>query len=78
MAASAVVEDLEVLEQRVGQFDAGAPAPPVEQFSLDAPPEGLDDGCRNSLRSSPIEGSSPDSFARRVNAQEVNCTPWSE
>jgi hypothetical protein len=30
VAASAVVEDLEVFEQGVGQFDAGAPAAPVE------------------------------------------------
>ena len=25
----------------------------------------------------PIDGSSPDSTARRVNAQELNCVPWS-
>ena len=26
----------------------------------------------------PIDGNSPDRRARRVNARDVNCTPWSE
>ena len=26
----------------------------------------------------PIDGRRPESIARRVNAQEVNCVPWSE
>ena len=25
-----------------------------------------------------MDGTSPDSWARRVNAHDVNCTPWSE
>ena len=33
--AAAVVEDFQVTEQGVGQFEAGAPALPVEQFGLD-------------------------------------------
>jgi hypothetical protein len=36
------VEDLEVLEQRVGRLDAGSPAPVVEQLGLHSPPKRLD------------------------------------
>jgi hypothetical protein len=39
-----VVPDLEVLEQRVRQFDAGLPGLPVEQLDLDPRPERLDHG----------------------------------
>ena len=35
----AIVEDLEVFEDRTGQFDACAPALPIEQFDLHATPE---------------------------------------
>lgn len=34
MASLAVVEDLEVLEDRVGEFQAGAPFLAVEQLGL--------------------------------------------
>ncbi|WP_456585399.1 hypothetical protein [Blastococcus sp. SYSU DS0973] len=37
-----VVPDLEVLEDRVGQFDAGLPAPAVEELDLHPGPEELD------------------------------------
>ena len=40
----AVVEDLEVFEDGVGQFDAGPPSLPVEQLDLHSSPEGFDDG----------------------------------
>jgi hypothetical protein len=30
------------------------------------------------LPTEPIEGTSPESSARLVNAQDVNCVPWSE
>jgi hypothetical protein len=33
------VEDLQVLEQGVGGFEAGAPALPVEQFGLHTSPQ---------------------------------------
>ena len=36
------LEDFQVLKHGVGQFDAGAPALPVQQFGLDPAPEGLD------------------------------------
>ena len=26
----------------------------------------------------PIDGTNPESIARRVNAHDVNCVPWSE
>jgi hypothetical protein len=39
---AAVVEDLEVFKQGVGQFDAGVPPPPVQQLDLDPAPERLD------------------------------------
>lgn len=35
----AIVKDLEVFEDRAGQFDACAPAFPIEQFNLHATPE---------------------------------------
>lgn len=44
MAAAAVVEALDVFEDRVGELEAGVPALPVEQFGLHAAPERLDDG----------------------------------
>jgi hypothetical protein len=37
--AAAVVEDLEVVEHRVSQFKAGAPASAVEELDLYAGPE---------------------------------------
>jgi hypothetical protein len=37
----AIVEDLEVFEDCTGQFDACAPAFPIEQFDLHATPEGF-------------------------------------
>ena len=39
-----VVEDFKVLEDRIGQLDAGSPAPAVQEFDLHARPERLDDG----------------------------------
>jgi len=41
--AAAVVEDFEVVEHRVRQLKAGAPASAVEELDLHAGPEGLDD-----------------------------------
>jgi hypothetical protein len=39
VAALAVVEDLEVLEDRVGELDSGVPALAVEELDLHAAPE---------------------------------------
>jgi hypothetical protein len=42
VAPGAVVEDLQVLKDRVGQLDPSAPALPVQQFDLHPGPERLD------------------------------------
>ena len=44
MAALAVVADLEVLEDGVGQLNPSPPAFPVEDLDLESRPEGLDYG----------------------------------
>jgi hypothetical protein len=44
VSTAAVVEPLGVLEDRVRELDAGAPALPVEQLGLHARPERLGDG----------------------------------
>jgi hypothetical protein len=38
------MEDLQVLEDRVGELEAGGPSPAVQEFGLHPSPEGLDDG----------------------------------
>jgi hypothetical protein len=42
MSALAVVEDLEVLEDRIRQLDSGPPDPSVEELDLHPAPERLD------------------------------------
>jgi hypothetical protein len=54
---------IEVLEDGVGQLDAGPPAFAVEEFDLHPAPEGLDDGVE-AVSIEPIEGSRPESSAR--------------
>jgi hypothetical protein len=73
------VEDLQVLEDRVGQLDPGAPPPPVEQLHLHPGPQN-DSTTALSKQSpmDPIDGRSPDRLARSVNTQDVNWVPWSE
>jgi hypothetical protein len=44
VASLPVVEDLEVLKDRVGQLDAGSPPLAVQEFGLHPGPERLDDG----------------------------------
>ena len=44
VASLAVVEDLEVFEDGVGQFDTGPPPLTVEKFDLHPGPERFDDG----------------------------------
>jgi hypothetical protein len=45
--ALAVVEDLQVLKDRIGQLNAGPPALPVQQLDLHPGPERLDHGVIN-------------------------------
>jgi hypothetical protein len=56
VAPAAVVEALDVLEDRVRKLDAGVPALLVEQFGLHPGPERLDDGVipRRQLRPIPL------------------------
>ncbi len=42
VASLSVVEDLKVLEDRIGEFDAGLPSFPVQQFDLHPGPERFD------------------------------------
>src|SRR5216117_4082063 len=44
VASGAVVEDLQVLKDRVGQLDPGLPAVAVQQLDLHPGPERLDHG----------------------------------
>ncbi len=44
MSALSIVEDLQVFEQCVGEFEARFPALGVKQFDLQSRPERLDNG----------------------------------
>jgi hypothetical protein len=44
VAAAAVVEALDVFEDRIGELEAGVPALPVEQLGLHAAPQRFGDG----------------------------------
>jgi hypothetical protein len=48
VAALTVVEDLEVLEDRVRQLDPGPPAPAIEELDLHPAPERLDESVSQS------------------------------
>src|SRR3954447_5485216 len=74
VAASAVVEELDVVVDRGGELDAGLPRLAVEQFDLQAAPERFDHGI--------VLGAADGSHRRRqtgvadvfwLNAQEGNC-----
>ncbi len=72
MASAWVVEALDVLEDRVGELEAGVPPSPVEQLDLQSPPEGLRDGVVVGVADAAEEGSNPARRARSVKAQDVN------
>jgi hypothetical protein len=78
VAALAVVEQLQVLKDRVGQLDAGAPAVPVQQLDLHAGPERPGHGIVVAGADAAMEGTSPDALARWLNAHEVNFHPLIE
>ncbi len=69
----AVVNDLQVLEDGVGQLDAC----PVEHLDLHAAPERFHERVVEAIADRFHRRSKPESMARRVNAQDVNCVPWS-
>jgi hypothetical protein len=62
VASSAVVEHLEILEQCVGQFEAGAPSSAIEQFGLDASPERFDHGVVVAVTDRSHRGEKPGFF----------------
>src|SRR5262249_59876495 len=66
MAPAVVVEAFDVLEDRVGELDAGGPALPVEQLGLHAAPERFNDGVVIGSPMVPRESSSPALRARSV------------
>ena len=75
MTALAVVEDLDVLEDGVGELDPRAPPLAVEEFDLHPAQNESMTALSKQSPTEPIDGSSPESIARRVKVQEVNCVP---
>lgn len=81
MAPAAVVEPLDVLEDRVGELDPRAPPLPVEQLDLHASPERLDDRVvvgipvRTGSPPRPVPGRmpSPRPFGYRARSADPEC-----
>src|SRR5215207_8367703 len=59
VASLPVVEDLQVLKDRVGQLDASIPPPAIQQLSLHPTPEGLDHGIVEGVTDRPHRGQQP-------------------
>src|SRR4029450_5483189 len=59
VAALSVVEDLQVLKDRIRQLDAGAPAVSVQQLDLHPRPERLDHGVVVAVADRPHRGHQP-------------------
>lgn len=78
MAALAVVEDLDSLEDRALGHGSRGEALTVHQLALQRGEEALGRGMSYAVPTAPIEARMPESFNRRPNANEVNCVPWSE
>src|SRR6476646_2298866 len=58
VSSLAVVPDLDVVEVRVGQLDAGGPPLPIEEFDLHPRPERLDHGVVVAVADRAYRGSS--------------------
>ena len=71
VAALSVVEDLEVLEDRVGKLEACAPAATVQQLCLHSSPERLHHRVVVSVADTAIESASPAPLTRSLKAHEV-------
>jgi hypothetical protein len=65
------VEDLEVLEQRVGELDAGLPTAAESRSVCTRPQNDSITALSKQSPIEPIDGTRPESWARRVNAHEV-------
>ncbi len=59
MSALTVVEDLQVLEERGGQLEAGGPGPPVQELDLHALQNDSIKALSKHVPTAPIEGSKP-------------------
>jgi len=65
VAASAVMEDLDLFEYRVGEFDSCMPPFLVEEFGLHPAPERFDDGIVIAVTDAAHRGQEP-GFLRPV------------
>jgi hypothetical protein len=72
-----VVEDLAVPEDRVGEFDARRPAVRVEQLDLHPCPQHFDQRVVVAVARWGRSMAPARTCELSVNAQEVNCVPWS-
>jgi hypothetical protein len=59
MAAAGVVESFDVLEDRVGELDAGVPSLPVEDLGLKPCPERFGDGVVVGVTNAAERGQQP-------------------
>lgn len=71
VAALSVVEDLQVPEDRVGEFDADAPPPAVEQLGLHSPQNDSIMRCLTVI-DGPHRWARPAPWTRWVKAHDVN------
>jgi hypothetical protein len=76
--ALAIVEDRELFEDRVRQFDASTPSSPVEQSTCMRLQNASMTALSKQSPTGPMDGSNSESSARRVDAHDVNGVPWSE
>ena len=70
VTALAIVEDLEVLEDRIRGLDPSPPGPAVQQLDLHPAPERLDHRIIEATPDRAHARQEPESSARRVNAQD--------
>lgn len=75
MAASAVVDNPQAVENRASKCD---PAFPVEQLDFILPQNDSIIALSQKSPIEPIDGTSPERLTRFVKAQKVNCAPWAE
>jgi hypothetical protein len=59
VASTAVVEDLDALEDRVGELDSGLPLLAVEKFDLHRGPEAFHHGVVEAVGDRPKDGRRP-------------------
>ena len=72
MPALPLVEDLQMLEDRVCQLDPGSPPSPSSSSTCIRARNDSTTALSKQSPMEPIEGRSPDRLARSVNADEVN------